>query len=301
MVQVSDVVNIVAGDNTITFPNETVFADTNYVLIAKAYKSQNFGIGLDVVKSQGGFVATVDDGPAVLEYFASGIGAQTIPQTTIPLSRDWTYAKLWREIERDLTLTGMLKFEKFTIINRAILTVVSRFYALMQRAYLTPQTIAVGETDVIFLDSLRIMRTGEPIAFHIESTGTRTIYPVSEQEFSAFDVTDFHNKSRIVWNYMGEKIRFARGAGLSTCGNCTLYLPRVPYYGAADDTKVDVADGATIPLVMLVGKRIAIERYGKGLAPVEPERFEEAVRALYQSFNFKVKTETIADDVKVLA
>src|SRR3990167_3551848 len=114
MVQVSDVVNIVAGDNTITFPNETVFADTNYVLIAKAYKSQNFGIGLDVVKSQGGFVATVDDGPAVLEYFASGIGAQTIPQTTIPLSRDWSYAKLWREIERDLTLTGMLKFEKFT-------------------------------------------------------------------------------------------------------------------------------------------------------------------------------------------
>lgn len=306
IIRVSDVVNVVAGANNIVFPYSTVFADTEYALVP-LFRGNTGYAGIDFVRNVNGFTATVDE-VGELTYIAEGEGVQVVPVNVVPLSRDWGYSSIWREIIRDLkgsrnekALSNVVHGEKFNIINRNILQVVSRFYGLVQRAYTRPQTVAVGATDVIVLDALRIMRTGEQITFDIESDATTNISAVDDFAFNSFRADDIRNRDRIVWNYRSEKIRFKRGPGLATCGDCILNFPGVPYFGSDDQTKIDVPDGALIPLIILMGKRTVIERYGGEKPPMQAETMEEAVRGLYQSFKHRVTVEKFKEDVAALA
>ena len=219
----------------------------------------------------------------------------------MPLSLDYTAHEVWRHAVRDLQIDDkdVLDFEKFEIINRAVVDVLSLYYSLNIASYLASSALTLS-TNTASLSAIRIMRAhADRCSITSSSLSGVNVSPITLDELLAWRTGANQNTSHIAWSLLGNSAEFRKGDSVSSYGTVTLYYPALPTEVAADATKLDVPDGEAIELVILRIKRILSERYLP--KPVEVSgQMQAIVRALIDAKGIGMTNEEVSDKVKAL-
>jgi len=224
------------------------------------------------------------------------------------LSRNYTAGTLWIEAVRDVEVDKQVQqtwnFEKFKLMDRSIITVISQFIGMMLNDFMdtliiTPTSDAVNlATAGAGGTPVRIFRTAVT-HLAIESTSlTRPCSPKSVPDFLAFDTTDLQNRTSIAFTIEGESIKFKKPAALAY-GTLTLHYPRLPAALTAVGDGVDVPDGPATEIVILKLKSLIRERYGLPKRDYSNE-MAMLVRALYDNYAVTTSNEEIKAQVEAL-
>lgn len=220
----------------------------------------------------------------------------------MPLSRDYSASRFWMEAVRDLGADAEAIFwlERFDLVNRAILSVVSNLYPLLINDYFRFATVTEtsGEID-LDAQGIRVMKGANvgKIALQSSVLDNKAAIPLSLEAHLAFSPSAIQNAKSIVYVYAGNKVLVKRGSSLSSFGALTLWYPAIPSTVAADATLVDLPDGGPIALGILVLKKILAERlklpdHGYGLD------LEVGIKNLYQSYGIVASKEILKEKVE---
>jgi len=218
----------------------------------------------------------------------------------MPLSIDWTVAKIWRNAVRGIPKDRsgeVMSFEMVEIVGLWMQRLCSDFYDLMASSYLTE--VAVTPTgNVVDLSAYRIMRTGPQIKMSMKSSSTPDVTVHTPEEVDSFNASAPQNATKIWWSLVGNAINLAKGSGVATY-NLTLRYPKVPDVPSAGTSKIDLPDGpAAVLLILLVRQEIATRI--KFEMPAMKVDIENAVRDLYHAFGVQAQTEMIKAKVESL-
>jgi len=229
----------------------------------------------------------------------------------MPLSRTMTAKKFWIEAVRDLNIHKKIyKWERFSVVNRAVHAVAGTFYSLMTNDYRKSFTATVTATNEIDLSSqggskIRLMRLGAQTQIVVESSAStkKPCIAVSMDEYLAFRTTDLHNRMDIIWTLEGEKILLKQGSGISTVftsQTIIVHYPAIPTDVTADADLVDIADGPAVEIAITKAKMILGERF-PSLKKDYTRELKELVASLYQNFGVQASLEDIEGKVKAVS
>jgi hypothetical protein len=113
--------------------------------------------------------------------------------------------------------------------------------------------------DMISLASLPIMRSGDQVQLHLESSATSDVRAVGLPEIQRWQEADPRHSSGIVWCYSGDYLLLR--TALASYGTLRLNYPRSPRWPLVGTDKIDLPDGPVIALGGQMLRKMIDERY----------------------------------------
>jgi hypothetical protein len=288
------VVSVTTGGTIVTL--DTPFTGTSYTLIWHCYDptdpSASIGCTVDTSLFAKTHFHVVPYANGTFHYYASeGIVGTVAP--TGRLSRDYTVLKLWQEAVRDFNAETktLLDFERFRLVDRAVASVAGTLYPQLSKAYKTELSVS-SSADKISLAGIRVNLSGGQVGLIVESTGTKAVGAVTEEEVSAFRASAAQNLKRIIWAFSGESLLLAKGSSLSTYGTLTLRYPRVPCLAVADTDLVDLPDGIPMEMAILKLKSLIALRVGEQ-SPEIDSQMSSMLKTFYGQLGVQASLEEI--------
>jgi len=172
----------------------------------------------------------------------------------------------------------------------------------------TDQTVAEAmvavstlSSSVINIAAINVMRSGEQVRIHLESTETDRVTPLgSLEEFKAWRDSALDNRNKIVWTMVGDQILLQKGSSLTTYGTITLRYPRVPTEVDQDTDYVDLPDGALTSLALVMFRKALVDRYGAVSKGDLNAELQAAVAGVYRAYGQNLSAEELEVKIEAL-
>ena len=218
-------------------------------------------------------------------------------------SRQHTLKSFWGEALRGVQgkITNVSAWERMELTARAVNAVVSLFYTLIYRDYLTKEPV-IAEDDEIMLGDIPYMQAVGAVGFTLESTAAATgvAEAMGMEEFIIWRDTKPQNAGRVIFTFARERLRLRKAADLTNYGDLTLWYPALPVMAETDDDAVDIPDGAPSEIALLKLQSLIRERLGIA-GQDRKEDYMRLVQAMAQNYGAQLSKEEIKSKVEALA
>lgn len=151
--------------------------------------------------------------------------------------------------------------------------------------------------DLISLAGLSIMRAGDQVKLHLESSATTDVDPVTLEEMQRYQTTDPRHPHKIIWCYSGDFLLLK--TPLASYGSLVLWYPRVPQEPSADTDYIDLPDGPAIDLAQALLRKMIAERFLAG-AVKNPQEIAAGVQAMADNYGLQMNKEDMKRKVEAL-
>ena len=151
--------------------------------------------------------------------------------------------------------------------------------------------------NIVSLAGLAIMRAGDQIKLHLESSATTDIDPMTLEEMQRYQTTDPRHPSKIIWCYSGDYLLLK--TPLASYGSMVLWYPRVPQEPASDTDYVDLPDGPAIELAMALLRKMIADRFLSGAVKNDQE-IAAGVQSMAQNYGLQMNKEDVKRKVEAL-
>src|SRR3990167_296911 len=130
----------------------------------------------------------------------------------MPLSRLYTCQEIWVEAVRDIdqkTVVDIPQWEKYRLVNRAIISTVGQFFDLVSNSYMTEAT-PTPSGDTFSISSYNIMRIGQNIKCVVTSPNAPYVEALSLEQFLSWRSSAPQNRAKIVWALTGDTVQLKK-------------------------------------------------------------------------------------------
>ena len=282
--------------------------DYQYVITENVHGDQNTHGSYSLVKSASALTITPI---SVAQDFSITIipyNQTSVLQGINPLSVRMQAIDLWTQAVEDVRAdTSELNHnERFMLINRAILSVIGKFYGLVDKDYNTRAAVDIvgllsATEGIVDISGLPIMRLGQQIRMTLETPQSSNGYaePRTEEEYMSFRSGNSRDRSNIIYVARPDELRLKKGDDITSWGLAYVWFPRIPIAVSADLDWLDLPDVllevVTFKLAMLVRQRMGLPT-GEVQAEVD-----KMVASLSQAFGQSQSEEELKAKVMALS